>query len=95
MLRCKVAYGKRLRAAPCSTTPISVPRSRETSASESLPMSYVPMLIRPADGRIRPASSAISVDLPEPDGPTRTSVSPGAMERSTPASATTSPASAR
>ena len=58
-------------------------------------MSYVPMLTRPADGRISPASSAIRVDLPEPDGPTRASISPGAMVRSTPARATTSPASAR
>ncbi len=58
-------------------------------------MSYVPMLTRPADGRISPDSSEISVDLPEPDGPTRASISPGLIDRSTPASATTSPASAR
>ena len=52
-------------------------------------------LTRPADGRMRPESSAISVDLPDPDGPTSASISPGAIDRSTPASATTSPASAR
>jgi hypothetical protein len=94
-LRCSVAYGKRLRAAPCSTTPISVPRSREISASVSLPRSYVPTLTRPADGRISPPSNATSVDLPEPDGPTSASISPGLIDRSTPESATTSPPSAR
>ena len=95
MLRCSVVYGSRLRAAPWSTTPISVPRSRASSASVSLPRSYVPTLTRPADARISPDSSATSVDLPDPDGPTSASISPGPIDRSTPASATTSPASAR
>jgi hypothetical protein len=58
-------------------------------------MSKVPMVTRPADGRIMPASSAMRVDLPEPDGPTRATISPEPMVRSTPASATTSPAAAR
>jgi hypothetical protein len=58
-------------------------------------MSNVPIVTRPAEGRIMPASSAISVDLPEPDGPTRATISPALMARSTPARATTSPAAAR
>jgi hypothetical protein len=55
----------------------------------------VPTLTRPAEARISPDSSATSVDFPDPDGPTSASISPGPIDRSTPASATTSPASAR
>jgi hypothetical protein len=58
-------------------------------------MSYVPTLTRPADGRINPDNNAINVDFPDPDGPTNANISPGPIDKSTPANATTSPASAR
>src|SRR5438094_6087836 len=47
--------------------------------------------MRPASGRSKPAISRSVVVLPEPDGPSRVKNSPGAMSRSTPATAATSP----
>src|SRR5262245_17871354 len=47
--------------------------------------------MRPASGRSNPAIKRSVVVLPEPDGPSRVKNSPGAMSRSTPSTATTSP----
>src|SRR5690554_4280386 len=49
-------------------------------------------MTRPELGRSRPASTMRSVDLPEPEGPTRPAVSPLAIRRSMPLRILTGPA---
>src|SRR5690606_13127128 len=49
-------------------------------------------MTRPELGRSRPASTMRSVDLPEPEGPTRPAVSPFAIRRSMPLRILTGPA---
>ena len=46
---------------------------------------------RPSVGRSNPASSRSAVVLPQPDGPSRASNSPGSSARSSPASACVAP----
>ena len=46
---------------------------------------------RPSVGRSNPASSRSAVVLPQPDGPSRASSSPGSSARSSPASACVPP----
>jgi len=57
--------------------------SRESSASDQLPHRRC-RRDRRRRGEISPASQCVSVEFPEPDGPTRASVSPRAIDRSTP-----------
>src|SRR6266511_6254356 len=56
---------------------MAMSRSRGRTEETSLP----PIKIRPASRGSRPASMRSAVDLPDPDGPTRTSNSPSAMSR--------------
>src|SRR5260221_75099 len=49
------------------------------------------ILISPPDTSSRPAISRRSVDLPQPDGPTKTTNSPSSMSRSSAGMMTTSP----
>src|SRR5688572_12442675 len=58
---------------------IASPRSAAASSLTRLP----PSRISPALGFSRPAMMRSSVDLPQPDGPTRTTNSPSATSRST------------
>jgi hypothetical protein len=82
-------------APPSSTTPTAEARMVASSAGLALVMSRPPTTSRPAAGVNRPPKTDISVDLPDPDGPTSATDSPGAMSRSTPARATTSYPSSR
>src|ERR1700712_3346345 len=50
-----------------------------------------PMRISPAVGASSPAIRRSSVDLPQPDGPTKTMNSPSAMSRSSPRSTSVEP----
>jgi hypothetical protein len=82
--------GRRWKAWNTSDTRPRRSRARPSSPSRdsSLPSSRtLPWL-----GRSSPAAMAISVDLPEPDGPTTATRSPGSMAKSTPRRISTGPA---
>ena len=85
-----VAYVSRLRRAPWSSDATLPARSRVSSASGMRLMSTPSTMTWPAEARWSPPKSPSSVDLPEPDGPSSATCSPGAMSRFTPRSATTS-----
>jgi hypothetical protein len=57
--------------------------------AESWSMRVPPMLIWPAVGGTRLRIARAVVDLPQPDSPTRPSVSPGETENETPSTART------
>src|ERR1700689_5426765 len=64
-----------------------MPRSRGGRSSMSVP----PMERSPRSGRSRPAITRSKVVLPEPEGPSSASNSPGCTDKFTPSSATVSP----
>jgi hypothetical protein len=80
---------------PCGISDISVHRLRRNAASSrastSSPFSRTdPPTIRPG-GEVSRRTAIAAVDLPDPDSPTRPSVSPRATENDTPFTAITSP----
>ena len=87
MFSSAVSTGTRLKA--WKTKPILSRRSRVRSPSSSLPISVPSMSTVPSVGLSRPASTCISVDLPDPDGPMIAVNVPGAMSSETPRSALT------
>ncbi len=75
---------------------MSRPRTRRTSrsgkASRSRPMnSTLPVTVELLIMRTRPRMASALMLLPQPDSPTRPTVSPGAMAKLTPSTAWTSP----
>lgn len=61
------------------------PRRARASASSFMPPNSAPAtLIVPPLGRSMPDSTAISEDLPDPDGPSSATLSPAATLKSTP-----------
>jgi hypothetical protein len=70
---------------------MSRPRIRRSSRSERLkrsrsPSVAVPLVIRPARGRMPRSASEVTL-FPQPDSPTMPSVSPGAMSKEMPLTA--------
>ena len=61
-----------------NTMPMRRPRKRASASSSSGPRSVPSTTTRPESGRSSPAIVISSVDLPEPDGPTRPTASPRA-----------------
>src|SRR5258708_26668683 len=72
--------------------PMASRRKRARPSSSSLPRSTPATTTRPALGRSRPPVTIIKVDLPEPDGPTRLTVSPAPTRSETPRRTLTGPA---
>src|SRR5512132_1159835 len=89
------ACGSRLRAVPCQTNPSRRRRSMVSWASDRRVTSMPSSTTRPAEGRSRPPRMASMVDLPDPDGPSRATISPQSTPKSTPWRATTSRPSSR
>ena len=84
------------RAAPASWCTYWTARRRARAASGGRPLTTVPSSrISPPVSRWMPSSARPSVVLPQPDSPTRPSVSPAASERDTPATARTGESAAR
>src|SRR5580658_4229888 len=74
------------------TMPMASRRKRARPSSSRVPRSMPATATRPRLGRSRPPVTIISVDLPEPEGPTRLTVSPGATRSETPRRTLTGPA---
>src|SRR5580658_2473679 len=74
------------------TMPMVSRRKRASPSSSSVPRSMPATATRPPLGRSRPPVTIISVDLPEPEGPTRLTVSPAATRSETPRRTLTGPA---
>ncbi len=79
---CAVIVGSRWKA--CSTMPIRPRRARARASSSSAEKSAPATVSEPDVARSSPVSTAISELLPEPEGPSRASVSPAATSRSIP-----------
>ena len=79
----------RLRAESGFWKTIWMARFVSAGRSELLPAMAAPSSVTspPVSGAWMPSMALASVDLPEPDSPTRPSVSPSSMPRSTPTSA--------
>ena len=63
------------------TMPIWRPRKTASPSSSSAPRSWPATLTSPESGRSSPAIVISSVDLPEPEGPTRPVASPAAKRQ--------------
>src|SRR6185295_2817208 len=74
-----------------NTKPSMRPRSSARRSSSSWKRSWPSMCTEPLVGVSSPASSASSVDLPEPEAPTTASASPGVTARSMSRRMTSSP----
>ncbi len=59
----------------------------ESACGTSVAISAPLMVTRPESGRAKPSSNSMIVVLPEPDGPTSTSVSPAGQRKLSPSSA--------
>src|SRR5690348_14304947 len=74
------------------TMPMASRRKRARPSSSSVARSVPATRTRPALGRSSPPVTIIKVDLPEPDGPTRLTVSPAPTRSETPRRTLTGPA---